>query len=110
MNKNEFDIVSMQFRCGKPLGADILQEHQIQIAAQDNVYNTSTVRIDGASSLADTVYAMCRSYQNVIEKVRGQQGTVYLYITHRTQKARELELPNHLLQFLAEREISMGVD
>lgn len=106
----EFNILSMQFRCRYPLGADLLQEHLIQTAAQKNVYNTSTVLIDETSSLADTVYSMCNNYQKIIEEVRSQQGIVRLYITHHTQKARELVLPNHLLQFLAEREIYLGVD
>ena len=110
MNVNEFDILSMQFRCDNSLGVDILHEYLLQLAGQENVYNTSTVLIDEASSLVDTVYAMCRNYQKVIEKVRNQQGSIYLYITHHTQKERELVIPSELLRFLAEREISMGVD
>mgnify|MGYP006342807617 FL=1 len=110
MNMNEFDILSMQFRCRYPLGADLLQEHLIQTAAQSNVYNTSTVLIDETSNLEDTVYTMYRNYQKVIEEVRGQPGTVHLYITHHTQKARELVIPDNLLQFFAEKEIYLGVD
>lgn len=110
MNVNEFDVLSMQFRCDNPLEVDILQEHLIQTTAQDNVYNTSIVLIEEASNLADTVYTMCSNYQKVIEIVGDQKGTVYLYITHRTEEARELKLPNHLLQYLAERKICLGVD
>ncbi len=110
INMNEFDILSMQFRCRCPLGADLLEEHPMQAAARNNVYNTSTVLIDETTNPEDTVYTMYRNYQKVIEEVKGQHGTVCLYITHHTQKARELVLPNHLLQFLAEKEIYLGVD
>lgn len=109
-NMNEFDILSMQFRCRCPLGADLLQEHLIHTTAQNNVYYTSNVLIDETSNLEDAIYTMYKRYQKVIEEVKGQQGTLYLYITHHTQKARELVFPNHLLQFLAEKEIYLGVD
>lgn len=110
MNMDEFDILSMQFRCRYPLGADLLQEHPIQTVASNNVYNTSTVLINETSNLEDTVYTMYRNYQKVIEEVRSQPGTVYLYITHHTQKARELVISDNLLQFFEEKEIYLGVD
>jgi hypothetical protein len=92
------------------LGADILQEHLIETAVQNNVYNTSTVLIEETSNLEDMLYMMYRNYKKIIKEVKGQQGTVCLYITHHTQKARELVLSNNLLRFLAEKGIDFGVD
>ena len=110
MNVTEFDILSMRFRCKQPLDENVLKEHFIKTTAQDCVCYTSTVQIDEASSLADTVYEMYNKYENVIEKLREQQGTAYLYITHHTQRARELVIPNQLLRFLLEKEILVEVD
>ncbi len=110
MNVTEFDILSMRFRCKQPLDENVLKEHFIKTTAQDCVCYTSTVQIDEASSLADTVYEMYNKYEKVIEKLREQQGKVCLYITHHTQKARELVISNQLLRFLVEKEILIEVD
>ena len=106
MNANEFDILSLQFRCAEPLGADILRENPINPSARANVYNTPTVTVYEAESAADAVYKLCRTYEKIISEAQ----SVYLYITHRTERARELMLTNELLQFLAERKIALGVD
>ncbi len=110
MKVTEFDILSMRFRCKQPLDENDLKEHLIKTTAQECVCYTSTVRIDEASSLSDTVYEMYSKYEKVIEKLREQQGKVYLYITHHTQRARELVIPNQLLRFLVEKEILVQVD
>ena len=110
MNMQEFNILSMQFKCRNQLGADLLQDHRIRPTAQNFVYNTSVVLIDETIELGQTIYAMYRYYQKVIEEVNGHQGTVRLYITHHTQKARELVLSPSLLQFLAENKSDLGVD
>ena len=103
MNSNEFDILSLQFRCAEPLGADILREHPINPSARGNIYNTPPVTVYEAESIEN---ALCRTYDRVIRKAQ----SVCLYITHRTEKARELVLTNELLQFLAERKIALGVE
>lgn len=106
MNSNEFDILSLQFRCAEPLSADILREHPINPSARDNIYNTPPVTVYEAASIENAVYKLCRTYDRVIRKAQ----SVCLYITHRTEKARELVLTNELLQFLAERKIALGVE
>ncbi len=107
---NEFDILSIQFKYQCPLGAEILEECGILTSAQSNVYNTPPVMIDQASSLEEAIYSFLGNYQKVINEVKSQQGKVHLYITHRTQKARELVVASALLRFLAEKEIYLGVD
>ena len=109
-NINEFDILSMQFRCQYPLEAEILEECGILTSAQSNVYNTPPVMIDETTSVEDAILTILRNYQKVIYEVRSQQGKVHLYITHRTQKAREFVIPNDLLRLLADKEIYLGVD
>lgn len=110
MDKNEFDILSIQFICKHPLEAGLLQECLLRRSAPNSVYITSTVLIDETSDLENTVYTMYKNYQQVIEEVKRQLGTVNLYITHHTQKARELVMSKNLLKFLAEKEIDLGVD
>lgn len=110
MNVTEFDILSIRFRCKQPLDENVFKEHLIKATAQECVCYTSTVQIDETSSLANTVYEMYNKYEKVIEKLRKQQGKVYLYITHHTQRARELVIPNQLLRFLVEKEILVEVD
>ena len=110
LNIIEFDILSMQFICRYSLEADLLQEHGLLITKQNNVYSTPNVHMDETTNLENVIYTMYSNYQKVIERVSNKQGIVYLYITHRTQKARELVIPRNLLVFLAEKEIYLGVD
>ena len=109
-NIYEFDILSMQFRCQYPLEAEILEECGILTSAQSKVYNTPPVMIDETTSVEDAIFTILENYQKVIDEVRHLQGNVHLYITHCTQKARELVISNELLRLLADKEIYLGVD
>ncbi len=111
--KMDFYILSMQFSCDRPLRADLVPSKwkACRPAAQDGVYNTPNFMIiHEVENLEDAIYGMCRTYEKVIEEVRDRRGSVHLYITQHTKDASELVLPNRLLHFLAEQEISLGVD
>lgn len=109
-NINEFDILSMQFKCQCPFKAEIIEEYGILTSAQSNVYNTPNLLIDETMGVEDAIFTILENYQKVIDEVRHLQGNVHLYITHRTQKARELVISNELLRLLADKEIYLGVD
>jgi hypothetical protein len=108
-------IVSMQFRCERPLKEDLLSvpspRKACRPAAQEGVYNTPNYMVyETKESVEEKIYEMFRTYEPVIAEVRAQGGRVRLYITQHTKDAGELALSNPLLRFLAEQDISLGVD
>lgn len=113
--KMSYSILSMQFLCERPLNDDLLSlpspHKACRPAAKEGVYNTPNYMVyEAKESVEEKINEMFRTYEPVIAEVKAQGGRVRLYITHHTKDADELVLSNPLLRFLAEQNVSLGVD
>ena len=113
--KMRYSILSMQFRCERPLREELLSvpspQKACRPAAQSGVYNTPNYMVyEAKENVEEKINEMFRTYEPVIAEVKEQGGRVRLYITQHTKDAGELVLSNPLLRFLAEQNVSLGVD